>query len=180
MPGVILGVEIVDDSLIKSLRGMLPAIKKAALRETAEHFHREFVPRRFKSGNDRYRHEQRNQVYKDRIKKRFGIGDDKNLSNKLSGKTQRRAALETITATQYVAVLRVDTPTYVRRPFVGVFRDQKTGKSKRVTRQPDQVSELSQIPDSEKRELRDYYAERLGYHIQNPPERKTRRQTVRP
>lgn len=180
MPGVVLGIEIIDDSFIKGLRGQLASIKKLTMTEVAEHFHEEFVPRRFTPGNDtRYPHDKRNQVYKDQIKKRYGIGQGKYVSNTLSGKAKRRALLrKPIRATQHQATLTIETPSYVKRPFVGTFRDPKTGRQKRVTRQPDQVHELSQIPDSEKQQLRPFAAATFLHHIKNPPERKPRRQTI--
>lgn len=178
MPGVVLGIEIIDDSLIKSLRGQLASIKKQTLHDTATFFHEQIVPRRFTPRNEsRYRHEKRNQVYKDHIKKRFGTGQGKYVNLTLSGKTKRRALLGKVTAAQHRATLTVDTPTYFRRPFVGTFRDEK-GRQKRVTHQPDKVAETVQISEAEKKELRQYAATTMLHHIKNPPERKPRRQTI--
>jgi hypothetical protein len=178
MPGVVLGIEITDDSGIKLLRGQFAQMKKEALREIAEHFHQEMVPRRFTPGNDaRYQHEKRNQVYKDKIKKRFGTGQGKYVNLQLSGKSKRRAALAKITGTQHQATLTVETPTYFRRPFVGTFRDEK-GRQKRVTRQPDKVAEMLHITDGEKRQLRGKAAEIMLAKLKSPPARKSRRTVI--
>lgn len=178
MPGVVLSIEVIDSSPIKLLRGQLAQIKKEALRELAEHFHKEYVPRRFTPGNEtRYQHEKRNQVYKDKIKKRFGSGQGKYVNLQLSGKSKRRAALHKITGTQHQATLTVETPTYFRRPFVGSFRDEN-GRQKRVTHQPDKVAEMVRISQQEKSELRTKFAEIIGEKMKNPPARKERRTVI--
>lgn len=168
MPGVVLSIEIIDDSPIKLLKAQLSQIKKEALQELADYYHQEFVPRKFDAGNDAH-HEKRNQVYKDKIKKRFGVGQGKHVDLQLSGKSKRRAALRKITGTQHQATLTVETPAYFRRPFVGTFRDPKTGRQKRVTRQPNKVAEMLHISDAEKSALRTKFAEILGEKIKNPP-----------
>lgn len=173
MPGVVLGIEVIDNCGIKLLKEQIAQMKKEALQEIAAHFHQEMVPRRFTPGNEsRYQHEKRNRVYKDQIKKRFGSGQGKYVNLQLSGKTKRRASLKKITGTQHQATLTVETPTYFRRPFVGSFRDEK-GRQKRVTHQPDKVAEMLRITDAEKRELRGKAAEIMLAKIKNPPERKS-------
>lgn len=172
MPGVILSVEVIDNSGLKLLRGQINQMKKEALQEVAAYFHEELFPSRFTPGNDsRQRHEKRNQVYKDRIKKRFGQGQGKFVDLLLSGKTKRRTSLRKITGTSSGATLTVETPAYFRRPFVGSFRDSK-GRQKRVDHQPDKVAELKQFTPEEIEKMREKYAEVMGVKIKNPPARK--------
>lgn len=155
MPGIIMTCEVLDRTPIKILKRELSRIRREALRELVMWFHEVYVPRRFSPGNDtRYQHAKRNDVYKNRIKRRRGIGQGKYVNNVLTGASRRRAmAFAKATATANQATLRVETPTYFRRPFKGTTRNRKGGITT-INNQPDKVAETVFIPRQELEELR--------------------------
>lgn len=170
MPSIILDIDKVDTSGIKLLKRDLNRIKKEAMRETAEWFLKTRIAAHFGPANrSRYGHAPRNKVYANEIKKRKGRGQGKFVDNTLTGKSARSARyLSRITATSKQATLSVTVPTYFKRPFVGTYMKNVTGRDgrtrqvvKRITQQPDKVKELLTLDERDKKDTRDYAAKRV-------------------
>lgn len=142
----------------KGLGRKMPAITRASLRSSAGHWHETVLQSHFTPYNDsRYRFDPRNKVYMEEIKKNEGVGGGRYIKDLLKGQSLRwMRTFVSITATQRQAVVRMISPTYFEKPFVGTFTDPHNGKTKVVTRQPDKPGEITQVNSSDNQALIDF------------------------
>ncbi len=129
-------------------------ITRENMRETAEEWHENIMPRHFLPGNkNRYPIEPRNPIYERFIKPKVGQGAGRTLALILSGESRRRAMhLYRVTATRSKAVVYMDMPAYFVRPKVGPRRDER-GRLKTSRRQPDKAAELTHVNPQDKAHL---------------------------
>lgn len=159
---IVLGVEITNMRQFKHLGIRFKRLTKETLQETAEYWHLRLLERHFTPGNaSRYRMQKRRPVYLTKIKSRLGMGQGKWVDLLLRGKSLRwMKVFKTISGTSSQATLRMRPPTYFGNPFIGTFRDPK-GRTRRITQQPDKVSEVTRFDESDRGSLRWYMQQRL-------------------
>lgn len=167
MPGVILNLRTVDRSVLKQIGLTYARACKATLLDTATYWHREVFPAHFGPINrGKYRYAPRTAVYLQKIKRLHGVGEGKFRIQVLQGKSGRQLRnLVRITATGKQATVRMQAPGYFTNPFVGTWVDHKTGKIKRVTRQPNKPEEIVRKDDFDRQKLRKFSALRLNQLI---------------
>lgn len=166
MPLVILNAKL--DNPVKGIGRSMPAIVRACLREVGIWWHANLMPRHFTPGNEsRYGTMNRNAVYMQEIKKDEGVGPGRYVKNVLKGKTLRwMSAFPVVTATSHRCVVRMVTPTYFDKPFVGTWIDPQTGKLKKVTRQPDKPAEATAINGSDREQMQSVLASGMDLRVQ--------------
>lgn len=154
MPLIILNCKITGGTPV-GLSRKVPTVTKASLRATAEMWHGTIMEKHFTPGNDsRYRFDPRNAVYMAEIKRQEGVSQGRYVKDILKGQSLRwMRTFKNIAATSKQAVVRMTTPTYFEKPFLGTFVDPKNGKTKHVTRQPNKPGEATQINDSDRSNL---------------------------
>lgn len=153
MPLIVLDAKI--DNVAKGLMRSMPAIIRASLREVGVWWHQNLLEKHFTPGNEsRYGAMPRNTLYMQEIKKDEGVGPGRFVKNTLKGKSLRwMAAFPSITATSHQCVVRMVTPTYFDKPFIGTWIDEKTGRLKRVTRQPDKPAEATAVNSQDRESM---------------------------
>lgn len=167
MPGVILSLRTVDRSVLKEIGTTYARLIKTVLYDTATHWHREIFPAHFGPQNQgKYRYAPRTQVYLQKIKRALGVGEGKFRIQVLQGKSGRQLRnLVRITGSSRQATVRMQAPGYFTNPFVGSWVDHKTGKIRRVTRQPNKPEEIVRKDGFDREKLRKYSALRLNQLI---------------
>lgn len=163
MPGVILGITVENRTALGvDMRRELDRIHKRMMQDVGEEFASEHIAPHFGPANrTRFKHEKRNDLYANKIKREEGVGQGKYVDNVLSGRTRRQVLTTArVTATKNKATVRATAPTYFTKPFIGSFMKkerQANGKvrmaQKRVTRQPDKLKELEEIDRKDVAEL---------------------------
>jgi hypothetical protein len=153
MPLVVL--DAVFTGSLKGIKRVLPRFVKESLREVGIWWHLNLLQRHFTPGNEsRYGTMTRNTIYMDKIKKAGGVGQGRYVKGVLKGKALRwMRAFPSITATQHRCVVRMVTPTYFDKPFIGSFIDPQTGRLKKVTRQPDKPAEATAVNDADRQSM---------------------------
>jgi hypothetical protein len=149
MPLIVLNCE-----LKKRPRGLgrrYAQVKRDVLKEVAWHWHAKILERHFTPGNSsRYRMAARNKYYREKIKPRKGTGQGRFVDLILRGATLRRMKhFATVTGTQYVSTLSMNTPTYFTRPFIGTFISE-SGRMRHIGKQPDKPGEVKQISNDDR------------------------------
>jgi len=160
---IILGVQIADNSGLKGMRGKIGGIQKQALHETAQLWHRTVLAGHFAPGAAAgYGYKPRSRFYLSIIKPFQGQGQGKFILLILKGMARRWLQnFVTITGTKDRQTIRMKAPGYFTRPFIGSFTDKKSGKTKRITNQPDKPAELVKIGSGDKQILRDFMQDRI-------------------
>lgn len=153
MPLIALNVTMPENPF-RLARKELGILLDKVLDDSAHYFAQNLLAERFAPRNEtRFNHEKRSKVYKGVIKRRGGVGQGKFVNLQLTGKAMRQARhLYRVTGKRRKK-LKLTLPAYYTRPFVGSWRDPKTGKTKRITRQPDKVRELVQVDARDKDRL---------------------------
>jgi len=166
MPLVVL--DAVVQSNVRGLGRAMPAMQRASLRDTGEWWHRNKLQSHFTPGNEsRYGNMPRNTLYMQEIKKDEGVGPGRYVKNTLKGKSLRwMMAFPSITATSHQCVVRMVTPTYFDKPFVGTFIDEQTGRLKMVTRQPDKPAEATAVNNADCQEMSQVFASGMEMRAQ--------------
>lgn len=172
---IVLGVKLIDSTGLKGGVRTIGRIQRDALRSTAEFWHQVILARHFSPGAAAgYHHEQRSRVYKQIIKPKEGSGPGKYVDLLLKGRSRRAMQyLYTITGSKDRMTLRMQTPKYFTNPYIGTFKDPRTGKAKRITRQPDKVKEVTTIGSGDRQILRDHFADQLLAGWQRAPKTST-------
>ena len=160
---IVLDVKLIDTTGLKGGVRAISRIQREALRSTAEFWHQVILARHFSPGAAAgYHHASRSRVYKQIIKPKEGAGPGKYIDLLLKGRSRRAMQyLYTITGSKDRMTLRMQTPGYFTNPYVGTFNDPRTGKTKRITRQPDKVKEVTTIGSGDRQILRDHFADQL-------------------
>lgn len=166
MPLVVLDAKI--DNVVKGLARSMPAIIRATLREVGIWWHQNLLEKHFTPGNEsRYGSMPRNEVYMSEIKKDEGVGPGRYVKGTLKGKSLRwMLSFPTITATSHRCTVRMITPTYFDKPFVGTWIDPQTGRLKRVTRQPDKPAEATAVNTADRDKMTDVFKSGLEMRAQ--------------
>lgn len=153
MPLVVLDAKI--DNVVKGLARSMPAIIRASLREVGVWWHADRLPVHFTPGNEsRYGKMPRNTVYMNRIKSRKGVGPGRYVKGTLKGKSLRwMTALPKITATRNQCVVRMVTPTYFDKPFIGTYISPTSGRLTMVNRQPDKPAEATAVNSADRKSM---------------------------
>jgi hypothetical protein len=167
MPGIILTLRTVDRSVLKELGLSYARLVKQVLYETAEHWHRNIFPAHFGGQNQgKYQYTPRTAVYLQKIKRLHGVGEGKFRIQVLQGKSGRALRnLVRISGSSRQATVRMSAPGYFTNPFVGSWVDAKTGRVKRVTRQPNKPEEIVRKDTYDREKLRAFSALRLNQLI---------------
>lgn len=147
MPLIILNCKVENRRSIVGLRGKWGKINKHVLQKAAWRWHKEKLESHFTPGNNsRYQMQPRTRFYRTKVKIRRGTGQGKYVDLILSGRSLRALkAFATVSGTATAATLTMKPPGYFTRPFVGSYRDPKTGRQKVIRQQPDKVAELKRI-----------------------------------
>lgn len=166
-----MGLVIMDaviQSPVRGLRRSMPGIQRESLGEVGSYWHQEIMPRHFTPGNEqRYGAMQRNQVYMNEIKKDEGVGPGRYVKLQLKGKSLRwMTAFASITPLSTRCTVRMNTPTYFEKPFIGMFQDPVTGRLKQVTRQPDKVAEATAVNEPDRQAMTSVYVRNLEMRVQ--------------
>lgn len=150
---------------LRKLGGTLAAGRASLMHDIATYWHTELFPGHFTPGAEqRYGYEPRSKKYLAR-KAKYGRGQGKYVSNLFTGESRRRMTqLKTITSTSGTATVRMDAPTYFRKPFVGT-RTTSSGKTFTVKRQPDKVAEVTRVNEADLKKIRTFASTRLQYLI---------------
>lgn len=168
MASSFVGLEI-DKAARKSLRALghsLTKVRKELMADIALFWHTELFPAHFTPGAEsRYGYEVRSKGYVDGRKRRYGRGQGKYVSNIFTGESRRRMTqLKTITSTSGTATVRMDAPTYFRKPFVGTTTTA-SGKTFTIKRQPDKVAEVTRVNAADLQKIRTFASTRLQFLI---------------
>lgn len=160
---IALHVQMIDRSGLKGGARRIGQVQRLALRDTAETWHAQLLAKHFSPGAAAgYRFAARSRVYKEFIKPHEGTGQGKFVDLLLKGRARRSLqSLYSIVGSKDRATIRMQAPAYFTNPFVGTFTDPKTGKLKRITRQPDKVREVTAVGAGDRQILRDRFADRL-------------------
>lgn len=131
------------------------AVKREALREVAWYWHARILHRHFTPGNSsRYRMKMRNKLYRQEIKIKQGEGQGRFVDLILKGRSLRwMRAFASVTATGTQSTLRMKTPAYFTKPFVGSWTDPETGRRRVITQQPDKPGEVKQISTDDRADM---------------------------
>ena len=156
MPGIILDIQVQNRSCLKGVGRQFGKFQKKAMEAAAADWHERILPRHFTPGNNsRYRMAKRSALYERVIKRKIGVGQGKFVSLTLKGRSQRfMQAFFTITGSKDRITLRMKPPGYFTNPFIGTYKDPQTGKTKRITRQPDKPAETTRTTDEDRLRLR--------------------------
>lgn len=151
----LIALKIFTQNVPKGWGRRFAQIKRETLKQVAWQWHSNILERHFTPGNSsRYRMATRNKLYREVLKKEQGTGQGRFVDLILRGQSLRRMKhFATVTGSQYYATLSMSTPTYFTRPFIGTFTDPKTGRTKRVSRQPDKPGEVKQISNDDRQML---------------------------
>ena len=149
---VILDIKVQDRSSIRGLGRAFGRFRYLALVAAALDWHERTLPRHFSPGNEsRYHFEKRSQVYRKIIKPRAGVGQGKFVSLTLKGRSARfLQSFYTVGGNKNRVLLRMRPPTYFTNPFIGTFKDPQTGKTKRITQQPNKPAEATTLTDEDR------------------------------
>lgn len=152
---IVLGIQIERRDVIRGLSRRHSGIVKETLQETGKFWHDNQLQKHFGPRNkSEYQFEDRTKIYSEQIKTREGVGVGKFRLEVLTGKAQRQLTyLFSISGTAKRVVVKMTPEAYFTRPFVGSFTDPKTGKQKKITRQPDKPSEVTRISEQDRKEL---------------------------
>lgn len=155
MPLVILNCKLENRRSIVGMRGKWGKVTKFVLQKTAWEWHKKKLESHFTPGNSsRYQMQPRTSFYRAKVKIRRGTGQGKYVDLILSGRSLRALkAFATVTGTATAATLTMKPPGYFTRPFVGSYRDPKTGRQKVIRQQPDKVAELKRISPDDRASL---------------------------
>jgi hypothetical protein len=166
MPLVVLDARI--DNVVKGLARSMPAILRATLREVGIWWHANLLQSHFTPGNEgRYGNMPRNTLYMQEIKKGAGVGPGRYVKNTLKGKSLRwMQAFPSVTATSHRCVVRMTTPTYFDKPFIGTFIDEETGRLKRVSHQPDKPAEATAVSSGDRERMTNVFKSGLEMRAQ--------------
>lgn len=161
-------------------RKWLNDVTGATLRDAATEWHRRRFPERFtRSAPAEFRYEPRSEFYLNVIKKfkGEGAGKQKGLLQILTGRSKRRMlAFAQISNTAKRVTLKMRPPAYFANPFIGVIgRDKRTGKTKRIARQPDKVAEVTRTSERDNQSLQEFAQRSMLRRIRDlpPPVTKT-------
>ena len=151
---------------LRKLSGTLAKGRKSLMADIALFWHTELFPAHFTPGAEsRYGYEARSKGYVDGRKRRYGRGQGKYVSNLFTGESRRRMTqLKTITSTSGTATVRMDAPTYFRKPFVGTTTTA-SGKTFTIKRQPDKVAEVTRVNAADLQKIRTFASTRPQYLI---------------
>ena len=164
MPAVILDMRVIDRSAFHGLATTYAKLRRQAMLETAQRWHREVFPAHF-GGNNRqkYRLTPRTEVYVTKIKPNAGVGEGRFRDLVLGGRSQRALRnLVRITGTSNRVVVRMQAPAYFTRPFIGSWIDPNTGKRRSITRQPNKPDEVTRWDSFDRQKLRQIAARQLS------------------
>lgn len=152
---IILDIKIRDRCFIRGLGRALGRFQYLALVAAAIEWHSNVLPRHFTPGNEsRYRFEKRNTLYEKVIKRKLGVGQGKFVALTLKGRSERfLRSFYTIGGNKNRVTVRMTGPRYFTNPFIGSFKDPATGKTKRITRQPDKPAEATRVSDDDRLRL---------------------------
>lgn len=159
----VLGIKVESDApLGREGRKWLTALRKELLQNVAFFWLAVIFSRHAELGQQsKYVFEKRNDLYANFIKKIHGQGAGKSAMLQFSGRSMRfMKAGYKITGTAGSATVSMRPPSYFTNPFIGSFTDPKSGKVKRITRQPDKVDEVLRRHPSDDSDLRDYANQR--------------------
>lgn len=167
MASSFVGLEI-DKAARKSLRALghsLTKVRKELMADIALFWHTEIFPAHFTPGAEtRYGYEPRSKKYL-AVKARKGVGQGRYAANIFTGQSRRRMTqLKTITSTSGTATVRMDAPTYFRKPAVGTF-PKPGGGTFTIKRQPDKVAEVTRINAADLQKIRTFASTRLQFLI---------------
>lgn len=168
MASAFVGLEI-DKAARKSLRALghsLTKVRQDLMEDIALFWHTELFPAHFTPGADsRYGYEPRTKKYLSGSKRIKGRGQGRYVLNLLTGESRRRMTqLKKITSTSGTATVRMDAPTYFRKPAVGTFR-RPDGSSFTIKRQPDKVAEVTRVNAADLQKIRTFAGTRLQFLI---------------
>jgi hypothetical protein len=154
---IVLGFEIVDRSFLRGIGRKVGRIQKESLLAVAEFWHKNLLPRHFTPGNRaRYRLAPRSKFYLEKIKPRAGRGQGKFVDLELRGQSRRfMLTFATFTGSKDRITIRMKPPRYFANPFIGSYTDPKTGKTKRITRQPNKPDEVTRTNEEDLAKMRD-------------------------
>lgn len=160
-----LGVEVRAAPALRGTGTTKARILKQALHDTAQHWHDRIFPDHFEPvARTEYRNyvEPRDKGYIFETKLPEGIGAGRTVADILKGQSSRwMRHLYRITGTSHRAKVRMNAPAYFTHPFVGTITDPETGRTRVITRQPDKPAEVTSVSDSDRQELRVFYADRI-------------------
>lgn len=168
---IILGVELEDRSGIRGLGKVWGQILKQSLAETAREWGESILGDHFGGRNrSEYAHVPRTSFYLKVSKLRRGVGPGRFTDLVLTGASRRAARTSLrVTSTRHQATLRMSLPSYFTNPFVGTYQDGR--KTKRITRQPDKVAELTRISRQDREQLRLFCEKRIRLHLHQQRQR---------
>lgn len=172
MPLVVLNTEIKNAWVIKGIKRKWPQVLRLSMFAIARRWMEVKFPSHFTPGNEtRYSHERRNPFYKRVIKIFEGEGQGKYVDDLLKGRSRRQLwTSTTITATQHRSTIRMKAPAYFTDPYIGRIEKEipvKNDPSRmrkiiiNITRQPDKVRELLEVPAKDKDDLQQYLQKRM-------------------
>lgn len=162
-----LSIEIANKRAFTGLAVRWREIQKQALRDTAEFWHEKILPKHFGGRNrSEYGYDPRRPFYLQVIKPLKGQGAGRFTDLLLKGASYRQlATLFRITGSAQQATLTMQAPRYFTNPFIGTFTDKRTGKLKRITRQPDKPGETTRMSPADFVLVRDFATQRLDHHL---------------
>lgn len=155
MPLIALNITVTDKSPLRGLGRRWGQIQRASLQAVARHWQATILPKHFTPGNrSRYGLAPRNRLYMQKIKQRKGKGQGKWVDDLLTGQSRRwMQSLSTITGSRNHCTLRMKAPAWFTNPFIGSYRDPKSGKTKTVSQQPDKPAEATAISADDRANL---------------------------
>lgn len=155
MPLIVLNCKLENRKAIIGMKGKWGTVTKFVLQQVARAWHREKLQSHFTPGNNtRYQMKERTRFYRAIVKLRRGTGQGKYVDLMLSGRSLRALkAFSTVSGTATAATLTLKPPGYFTKPFIGSWRDPKTGRMKTIRQQPDKVAELKRMSPEDRRWL---------------------------
>ena len=132
------------------------------MEDVATFWHHRIMPEHFTpDAETRYGYEPRTPGYLKGSKRRYGVGQGKFVANILTGRTVRMMSqFYSIKATSKGATVRMDSPDYFRKPFIGTVR-KDDGRVITITHQPDKVAEVTRVNARDFGRIREYAGGRL-------------------
>lgn len=179
MPAVVLGMKITSNAPGVALgrgegRRWLAQQRYETMLSTAAYWHQRIFPRHFaNAAAAEYGYERRSQFYLDVIKsiKGIGRGKQKGALEFLTGQSLRwmRDLNPQVTGKRNLT-LRMRPPSYFTNPFIGTIgRDPRTGKVKRITRQPDKPAEVTQVSSGDNTKMIRHAGRFLARNVKKLP-----------
>lgn len=147
---------------LRRLGGSVARGRAMLMKEIAAYWHSEIFPAHFTPGAEsRYGYTPRTDAYRSGKKLRYGRGQGKYVSNLFTGESRRRMMhFKTISGTSKTSTIKMESPAYFRKPFVGTFT-RPDGSQATIRRQPDKVDEVTRVNAADLQKIRTFASTRL-------------------